>query len=102
MQSTKKTFRDWWYEAISEKGVGSSKRLAGLFITFVSMCCIVYLTITEGATVIVQDLLQTSLITGTALLGLYSITSVLKSHNNKISGGSRNETHNETHNNIEV
>lgn len=74
----KRTFKNWLYEAMSEKGIGSAKRLAGIFITFVSMGCIIYLTITSGPTIIVENLLQTSLITGAALLGLSSITSIWK------------------------
>lgn len=72
-------FRNWLYDVFSENGVGSAKRLIGAFISVVSMACIVYLTITAGPVVIVQDLLQTSLITGASLLGLYSITSIWKS-----------------------
>ena len=78
--------KGWWYEAFSEKGVGSAKRLAGLFISFVSMCCIVYLTITAGPVMIVENLLQTSLITGAALLGLYSITSIWKNGSMSVGG----------------
>jgi len=74
----KRTFKNWLYEAMSEKGIGSAKRLAGIFITFISMGCIIYLTITAGPTIIVENLLQTSLITGAALLGLSSITSIWK------------------------
>jgi len=88
MQSVKgKGWKEWWYEAFSEKGVGSAKRLAGLFITFVSMACITYLTVIAGPVVIVQDLLQTSLITGAALLGLYSITSIWKNGSMSVGGG---------------
>lgn len=74
----KHNFGDWLYDAFSEKGIGSAKRLIGAFISIASMGCIIYLTIKEGATDVVQDLLQTSLITGAALLGLYSITSIWK------------------------
>lgn len=68
----------WFREAFSEKGVGSAKRLIGAFICVVSMGCIVYLTIRDGGTPVVQDLLQTSMIVGASLLGLYSITSIWK------------------------
>lgn len=83
----KKTFKNWFYDAMSEKGVGSAKRLAGLIITIVSMACITYLTIAAGPVVVVQDLLQTSLITGAALLGLYSITSIWKNGSMSVGGG---------------
>ena len=68
----------WFREAFSEKGIGSAKRLIGAFICVVSMGCIVYLTIKNGAVPIVEDLLQTSMIVGASLLGLYSITSIWK------------------------
>lgn len=73
-----KAVRSWMREAFSEKGIGSAKRLVGAFICVVTMGCIVYLTIKEGATPAVQDLLQTSMIVGASLLGLYSITSIWK------------------------
>ena len=82
-----KNFKTWLYDAFSEKGVGSAKRLVGTFISVVSMGCIVYLTIVAGPVVIVQDLLQTSLITGAALLGLYSITSIWKNGSMSVGGG---------------
>lgn len=74
----KKSSREWWREVFSEKGVGSVKRVAGAFMVGISMACIIYLTLTAGPVPVVQDLLQTSLITGAALLGLYSITSIWK------------------------
>lgn len=77
----------WLYEAFSEKGVGSAKRLAGMFLVVVSMACIVYLTIIHGATPLIQDLLQTSLITGAALLGLHSITSIWKNGSMSVGDG---------------
>ena len=84
----KKNNKDTWlYEAFSEKGVGSAKRLAGMFLVVVSMGCIVYLTIIHGATPLVQDLLQTSLITGAALLGLHSITSIWKNGSMSVGQG---------------
>jgi len=88
-----KTFKEWWYEAMSEKGVGSAKRLAGIFITFVSMGCITYLTITAGPIMIVENLLQTSLITGAALLGLHSITSIWKNGSMSVGGGGKDVTY---------
>jgi len=88
MSSTKdkKTTRDWWREVFSEKGVGSVKRVVGAFIAVISMACIVYLTITAGPVMIVENLLQTSLITGAALLGLYSITSIWKNGSMSVGG----------------
>ena len=96
MQSVKpkKSAREWWREVFSEKGVGSVKRVAGAFITGISMACIVYLTITAGPVMIVENLLQTSLITGAALLGLYSITSIWKNGSMSVGGpGGRDVTY---------
>lgn len=83
------TTREWWRDVFSEKGVGSVKRVAGAFIVFVSMCCIVYLTITAGPVMIVENLLQTSLVTGAALLGLYSITSIWKNGSMSVGGNGK-------------
>ena len=88
-----KSGKEWWREVFSEKGVGSVKRVIGSFITVVSMACIVYLTITAGPVAIVQDLLQTSLITGAALLGLYSITSIWKNGSMSVGGGGKDITY---------
>lgn len=95
MQSAKvkKSAREWWREVFSEKGVGSVKRVAGVFIIGVSMACIVYLTITAGPIMIVENLLQTSLITGAALLGLYSITSIWKNGSMSVGGGGKDVTY---------
>lgn len=84
-----KSSRSWWREVFSEKGVGSVKRVVGTFISIISMCCIVYLTITVGNAPIVEDLLQTSLITGASLLGLYSITSIWKNGSMSVGGGGK-------------
>ncbi len=95
MSSTKdkKTTRDWWREVFSEKGIGSAKRVAGAFITVISMGCITYLTITAGPIMIVENLLQTSLITGAALLGLHSITSIWKNGSMSVGEGGKEVTY---------
>jgi len=94
MDSVKhKTSREWWREVFSEKGVGSVKRVAGAFMVGVSMACIIYLTLTAGPVPIVQDLLQTSLITGAALLGLYSITSIWKNGSMSVGSGGKDVTY---------
>ena len=85
----KKSSLEWWREVFSEKGVGSVKRVVGAFITGVSMGCIVYPTITAGPVMIVENLLQTSLITGAALLGLYSITSIWKNGSMSVGRGGK-------------
>ena len=89
----RKSSREWWRDVFSEKGVGSVKRVVGAFISFVSMCCIVYLTITAGPVAIVEDLLQTSLITGASLLGLYSITSIWKNGSMSVGGNGKDITY---------
>ena len=95
MQSVenKKTSKEWWREVFSEKGIGSVKRVAGTFITVISMGCIVYLTITAGPVMIVENLLQTSLITGAALLGLHSITSIWKNGSMSVGGNGKDITY---------
>lgn len=57
------------------------------------MGCIVYLTITAGPVMIVENLLQTSLVTGAALLGLYSITSIWKNGSMSVGGGGKDVTY---------
>ena len=95
MRSAKNNNRsiEWWREVFSEKGIGSAKRVAGAFITFISMGCITYLTITAGPIMIVENLLQTSLITGAALLGLYSITSIWKNGSMSVGEGGKEVTY---------
>lgn len=89
----KKSPREWWREVFSEKGIGSAKRVAGAFITVISMGCITYLTITAGPIMIVENLLQTSLITGAALLGLHSITSIWKNGSMSVGAGGKDVTY---------
>lgn len=89
----KKTSKEWWREVFSEKGIGSVKRVVGTFITTISMGCIVYLTITAGPVMIVENLLQTSLITGAALLGLHSITSIWKNGSMSVGGNGKDITY---------
>lgn len=95
MSSAKNNNRsiEWWREVFSEKGIGSAKRVAGAFITVISMGCITYLTITAGPIMIVENLLQTSLITGAALLGLHSITSIWKNGSMSVGGGGKDITY---------
>lgn len=92
-KNTTKSSREWWRDVFSEKGVGSVKRVVGTFISVISMGCIVYLTITAGPVMIVENLLQTSLVTGAALLGLYSITSIWKNGSMSVGGGGKDVTY---------
>lgn len=94
MSSKSKSTREWWRDVFSEKGYGSAKRIVGAFITIVSMCCIIYLTITAGPVAIVEDLLQTSLITGASLLGIYSITSIWKNGSMSVGRNGKDVTYN--------
>ena len=65
-------------EALCENGIPSAKRLVGFIGYLVALGCIIGLTMRDGGTTIVEDLIQTLLITSTSLLGLYSITSIWK------------------------
>ena len=68
------------YNMFSGTGEVSSKRVSGLLSLLVSLGCIVYLTIDEGGTSVVESLLQTALIMASCLLGVSSVTSIWK-HN---------------------
>ena len=63
----------------------SSKRVVGLMLSLVSMACIIYLTVKDGGTIVVENLIQTSLVMGASLLGISSVTSIWK--NGSISVG---------------
>lgn len=75
------TFKEFIRLTFSENGTPSAKRVVGFLGYLVALGCIIALTIRDGGTVIVQDLIQTLLITSTSLLGLYSITSIWKRGN---------------------
>lgn len=62
----------------SATGTLSAKRFTGMVLLFLVMCCVIYLTIKEGGTHVVEDLLQTAMILGATLLGISSITSIWK------------------------
>ena len=49
-----------------------------MVLLFIVMCCVIYLTVNEGGTHVVEDLLQTAMILGATLLGISSITSIWK------------------------
>lgn len=65
-------------KVLSAGGGISSKRLMGVVTLFIVLLCIVYLTVTSGATQIVENLLQTAMITATCLLGISNVTSIWK------------------------
>lgn len=56
----------------------SSKRVMGVFIILIVMGCMIYLVWREGGTMVVENLLQTSLIIAASLLGISSITGIWK------------------------
>lgn len=73
----------------SATGTISAKRVTGMFLIVLVMGCVIYLTIKEGGTHVVEDLLQTALIVGCSLLGISSITSIWKT--GKMSVGNHDE-----------
>ena len=66
-----------------EEGYASSKRIIGAIIIFIALGCIIWLTVTEGGTNVVEDLLSTALFIGGTLLGISSIASIWKYPNIK-------------------
>lgn len=80
-------------EMLSEQGLHgsyiSSKRVVGFMLALVSMACTIYLTIRDGGTVVVENLIQTSLVMSASLLGISSVTSIWK--NGSMSIGEQKE-----------
>lgn len=70
--------KDFIKDIFSENGVGSSKRVVGAIAYLVVLICMIWLTITSGATQIVENLLTTLIISASALLGLSSVTNIFK------------------------
>lgn len=62
--------------ALSATGDISAKRLTGFMLILACVVCMIWLTVSEGGTMVVESLLQTSIITGCSLLGLSSVTSI--------------------------
>ena len=54
----------------------SAKRVIGGFSMLVALSCTVYLTVRDGSTSVVENLLMTTLISSISLLGLPAVTSV--------------------------
>ena len=67
-----------------ENGQISSKRVMGLVMGSVCLGCIIYLTIHDGGTVVVENLLQTTLITAASLLGISSVTRIWRGNSVKM------------------
>ena len=60
----------------------SSKRVFGAVSYLVTLGCIVFLVVTEGGSMVVEDLLQTMIIMSASLLGLESVTNIWKGKRN--------------------
>ena len=54
-----------------ENGQISSKRVMGIIMCFVCLGCIIYLVMFEGGTLVVENLLQTTLIMAASSNSLY-------------------------------
>lgn len=63
--------------------IASSKRVMGVLILLVCLGCMVYLVVSEGGTLVVENLLQTGMVMAASLLGISSVTSIWKG--NKVS-----------------
>lgn len=61
----------------------SAKRVFGSITLMISLGCTVYLTISEGGTQVVENLIQTAFIIAASLLGIASVTSIWKHPNNE-------------------
>ena len=64
-------------------GVVSSKRIIGALTMLVVLGCVIYLTVHEGCTQGVENILQTLIISACGLLGITSVVNVWKNNSNK-------------------
>lgn len=69
---------NFFLELFSSSGTISSKRVIGTFTLLIVMGCVTYLTIKEGGTRVVEDLLSTAMVLAAALLGISNVTSIWK------------------------
>ena len=67
-----------------ENGQISSKRVMGMIMCLVCLGCIIYLSIHDGGTLVVENLLQTTLITAASLLGISSVTGIWRGNSVKM------------------
>lgn len=67
-----------------ENGQISSKRVMGAVMSLVCLGCIIYLSIREGGTLVVENLLQTTLIMAASLLGISSVTGIWRGNSIKM------------------
>lgn len=86
----------FWTRVFSENDVPSCKRIVGTICILACLCFTGYLIFKDGATVIVQNLIQTEFISGTALIGLHSVTSIWKGNKDDGTEGDGSMTINET------
>lgn len=70
---------NFFKDMLSGRGKISSKRFVGMIMIMTSQLCIIYLTIVDGGTSVVKDLVETTMITGACLLGVTSVTGIWKS-----------------------
>lgn len=75
------TWRAFWQLCFCENGIPSSKRIIGAFL-IVSVVVNTWILSAKGYVEIVEPIMQTSLIVGSGLLGLSSVTSIWK-HDDK-------------------
>ena len=76
--------KDFWRLVFCENGRPSSKRVMGATCLTVCLFCLVWLTIKEGGTQVVENIMQTLLIVSSALLGISSVTSIWKGNKTAI------------------
>ena len=72
---------NFFKELFSSSGTISSKRVIGAVTLLLVMGCVIYLTVTEGGTRAVEDLLSTAMLLAAGLLGISNITSIWKGDN---------------------
>lgn len=78
-----KSFKQIFLESFCEREFGSAKRMIGFISMIVVLSCVIYLTIIEGCSSCVENILQTIIITSCALLGVSSVTRIWVNKNQK-------------------
>ena len=73
--------KNFWREVFSENNIASSKRVFGALSIVCCLFSMIYLTITEGGTIVVENILETFIIASISLLGLSSVTNIWKKKN---------------------
>lgn len=62
---------------------GLEKSTVGAITMFLTMACVLYLTITEGGSQTVDSLLTTAMIVSATLMGVNSVTDIFKKSDNR-------------------